>query len=200
MSTETVTKITGEVKYKLLREGVVVDSGNTHNMVVFSSRELLAKIASGYGDLATSAKFGAIKALAIGTGDVAPVITDTALGNEVYRQNISAANTALTSEAGNIVTATTTSVTLTIRTKLTPYSPPANNAFPATALSGTFTINEFGLLGGFDSQQSSPATPPGDPSSGTAGIKGTLFNRALIGPVVMSSSDTLLIENIITWG
>jgi hypothetical protein len=166
-------------------------------MVVFSSRAFLAKVAAGYDDIASPNKFGPIKAMAIGVGNTAPKITDTALENEIYRQNIAAANTALASETGNIVTATATSVTLTIRTKLTPYAG-GGTGFPTTALTGTKLVTEFGLIGGFDSTQSD--TPPGDPSSGTAGIKGTLFNRALIGPVSLSASDTLLIENIITWG
>jgi hypothetical protein len=185
------------VKYAVLRDDKIITKGETHNMVVFSSRAFLAKVAAGYDDIASPNKFGPIKAMAIGVGNTAPKITDTALENEIYRQNIAAANTALASETGNIVTATATSVTLTIRTKLTPYAG-GGTGFPTTALTGTKLVTEFGLIGGFDSTQSD--TPPGDPSSGTAGIKGTLFNRALIGPVSLSASDTLLIENIITWG
>lgn len=197
MSTEIVTNISGYVKYAVLRDDKIITKGETHNMVVFSSRAFLAKVAAGYDDIASPNKFGPIKAMAIGVGNTAPKITDTALENEIYRQNIAAANTALASETGNIVTATATSVTLTIRTKLTPYAG-GGTGFPTTALTGTKLVTEFGLIGGFDSTQSD--TPPGDPSSGTAGIKGTLFNRALIGPVSLSASDTLLIENIITWG
>ena len=197
MSTDIVTNINGYVKYSVLRNGNLIDSGETHNMVVFSSRALIAKVASGYDEISSPEKFGPIKLMAIGSGSTATKITDTQLENELYRQNIAVANTSLTAETGNIVTATSTSVTLTIRTKLTPFS--GSTGFPASALSGSVTISEFGLLGGFDSTQTS--TPPGDFGSSTAGIKGTLFNRALIGPVLISPpSDTLLIENIITWG
>ena len=82
MSTEIITKISGHVNYALIRDGVTIDSGETNNMVVFSSRALLAKIASGYGDLADANKFGAIKAMAIGIGNTAPTEQDTALENQ----------------------------------------------------------------------------------------------------------------------
>lgn len=197
MSTEIITKISGHVNYALIRDGVTIDSGETNNMVVFSSRVLLAKIASGYGDLSDANKFGAIKAMAIGIGNTAPTEQDTALENEIFRQNIAAANTDITSETGNIVTATSTAVSLTIRVKMTPYT--ASSGFPKSALTGGRLITEFGLIGGFNSALTD--SPPGNPAVATE--KGTLFNRALIGPVPMSAAgagDTLLIENIITWG
>jgi hypothetical protein len=196
LSTEIITKISGHVNYALIRDGVTIDSGETNNMVVFSSRVLLAKIASGYGDLSDDYKFGAIKAMAIGIGNTAPTEQDTALENEIFRQNIAAANTDIAPETGNIVTATSTAVSLTIRVKMTPYT--ASSGFPTSALTGGRLITEFGLLGGFNSTLDDNPNPPGNPA--VAAEKGTLFNRALIGPVPMNSNDTLLIENIITWG
>lgn len=180
MSSSLITNIRGEVTYSVLRHNEVISCEKTHNMVVLSSRGFLARLASG------QIPCSPLAAMAIGTSSIAPSINQSQLGQEVYRMVLptSGTNGEL---AANFVTLGDT-VTLTLRQKLTPFFSSASG-IATTALTNSVTIQEFGLICGLT------VAAPGLITTGT------LFNRALLGPaVLLAPTDSLLIENVITWG
>lgn len=159
--------IKGYVSYQVVRGDKIIEIGDTTNLVVTKSREFLAKLASG------TASYGHIEVMAIGSGNTAVTVDDTALATEVARLALPAAGTNNAGADANEVTTTSGVTKTTFRQVFTP---------------GATTIREFGLFGGL-----SVAAP------GSAGA-GDLFNRALIGDVSLGASDSIIIESVLVWG